>query len=130
MHGPVTPAQSEHVEQVKQDDDKDRNSEEVGEDAFHGGLLWLQEITPEGGVWFRWGGRVGECPDLHAAFKEFADQALIGDATSGGFGFERGQQGFGKAHVDAGGFGGGFPGEGAELGGVEGGEVLGEEVSG
>ena len=76
-----------------------------------------------------WGysGRVGARPDLHAAFKKFADQAGVVDTTGGGAGFEGGQQGLGQAHVDAGGFGGGFPGEGAELGEVEGGEVLGEE---
>ena len=76
------------------------------------------------------GGRVGECPDLHAAFKEFADQALVGDAALGSFGFEGGQQGFGEAHVDAGGLGGGFPGQGAQLGEIEGGEAWARKASG
>jgi hypothetical protein len=29
---------SEDVEEVKQDDDDDRNAEQPGDDAFHGGL--------------------------------------------------------------------------------------------
>ena len=54
--------------------------------------------------WGCWG-RVGARPDLHAALQQLADQALGGDTTGGGAGFEGGQQGFGQAHVDAGGFG-------------------------
>lgn len=84
------------------------------------------------GGWWRGVGEsvsrgVGARPDLHAAFEEFADQALIGDAALGGFGFQSRQKGFGQAHVDPRGLGRGFPGEGAELRGVEGGKVLGEE---
>ena len=63
-------------------------------------------------------GEVGR-PDLR--FRQFplqnlTDQALIRDAALGGFGFERGHQGFGQAHVDAGGFGGGFVGQGGGIG--------------
>ena len=117
---------------------------------FMGISFGCKGTTPEGWVWFHCGsggGKAVRCSAfwhladqdqiedaagvrqgaLHGVFQKLSDQALVGDATLGGFGFERGQQGFGKAHVDAGGFGGGFPGEGAELGGVEGGEVLGEE---
>ena len=64
---------------------------------------------------------------LHGGFEEFTDQALIWDAPGGGFGLYGRQQSLGDTHVDAGRLWGGFPGEGAELGGVEGGEVLGEE---
>lgn len=69
-------------------------------------------------------------PDLRFGeflFQRLTDQALIRDAALGGFGFEGKHEGFGQAHVDAGGFGGAFPGKRFELGEVEGGEVLGEE---
>ena len=42
------------------------------------------------------------------SLQHLADQALIGNATGCGFGLDGGQQRFGQAHVDPGGFGGGI----------------------
>lgn len=58
-----------------------------------------------------------------------ADEALPGDAAGLGAGLERGDEGFGQAHGQAGGFRQGLEVQRAELGEVEGGEVLFEEGS-
>ena len=71
---------SEHAGQVEQDDNDERDSQGVGNDAFHGDLLWLRGENAEG---------AGVVPLglFDAALQEFADQALIGDAALCGFGF-------------------------------------------
>jgi hypothetical protein len=69
-------------------------------------------------------------PALNGSLQQFADQALVGDSPGGGFGLDGVEQRFGDAHVDAGILGGGFLGEGAELGEIEGREVLVEESLG
>jgi hypothetical protein len=47
-------------------------------------------------------GGVGLSPDLHGGFQQFADQALVMDASGGGLGHDSVQHRFGDAHFDAG----------------------------
>ena len=63
--------------------------------------------------------------EADGAVERFVSERLLALFPEDGFQGE--EEGFGQAHVDAGGFGGELPGQGAELGEVEGGEVLGEE---